>query len=127
MKKKCEDVFIGSDYHLTYCFVSCRKNKIADVLFYYQMKIKNLHIELYPGEEVRFDSGRKTTDIAGTWKQYSDRKFYGLFPMISCRKAQESNRKSQSLFSKSQCVGKLFAHSPSLFNQISQLLATFMN
>ncbi len=27
--KKCEDVFIVSDQHLTYCFVSCRKNKIA--------------------------------------------------------------------------------------------------
>jgi hypothetical protein len=37
----------------------------------------------YPGQEVRTGSGRKTPEIAGTWKQYSGRKFFGLFPIIS--------------------------------------------
>jgi hypothetical protein len=36
-----------------------------------------------PGQEVRTGSGRKTPEIAGTWKQYSGRKFFGLFPIIS--------------------------------------------
>jgi hypothetical protein len=29
-------------------------------------------------------SCRKTPEIAGTWKQYSDRKFSGFFQTISC-------------------------------------------
>jgi hypothetical protein len=28
-------------------------------------------------------SGRKIPEIARTWKQYSGRKFFGFFPMIS--------------------------------------------
>jgi hypothetical protein len=30
-------------------------------------------------------SFRKTPEIAGTWKQYSDRKLSGLFPVDSCQ------------------------------------------
>jgi hypothetical protein len=33
---------------------------------------------------------RKAPEIAGTWKQYSDRKFFGFFPMISDRFLTES-------------------------------------
>jgi hypothetical protein len=36
-----------------------------------------------PGRKIRAGSGRKAPEIAGTWKQYSCRKFFGFFPMIS--------------------------------------------
>ncbi len=35
-----------------------------------------------PGRKLRACSGRKAPKIAGTWKQYSHRKFFGFFPMI---------------------------------------------
>jgi hypothetical protein len=38
-----------------------------------------MHIFFNPGEEGRADSGRKTAEIAGTWKQYFDQKFFEFF------------------------------------------------
>jgi hypothetical protein len=45
-----------------------------------------------PGRKILASSGRKAPEIAGTWKQYSCRIFFGFFPVISDRflqKAQE--------------------------------------
>ncbi|CAF2804842.1 unnamed protein product [Rotaria sp. Silwood2] len=36
-----------------------------------------------PDRKVRAGSGRKTPEIAGTWKQYFCRKFSGFFPVNS--------------------------------------------
>jgi hypothetical protein len=44
----------------------------------------------YPGRKLRAGSGRKAPEIAGTWKQYSHRKIFGFFPMISDRFLLES-------------------------------------
>ncbi len=43
-----------------------------------------------PGQKLRAVSGRKASEIAGTWKQYSHRKIFGFFPMISDRFLPES-------------------------------------
>jgi hypothetical protein len=45
---------------------------------------------LFPGRKLRAGSGRKAQEIAGTWKQYFHRKFFGFFPMISDRFLLES-------------------------------------
>jgi hypothetical protein len=55
---------------------------------------------VFPGQEVRAGSCRKTPEIAGTWKQYSGRKFSGFFPMISGRFLTESTRSWQEFTGK---------------------------
>ena len=43
-----------------------------------------------PGRKIRAGSGRKAPEVTGTWKQYSNRKIFGFFPMISDRFLLES-------------------------------------
>jgi hypothetical protein len=76
---------------------------------YYEKKIKELTMirfevkhtcsMLYqygnPGRKLRAGSGRKAPEIAGTWKQYSHRKIFGFFPMISDRFLPESTGNRQ--------------------------------
>jgi len=38
-----------------------------------------------PDQKLRAGSCRKASEIAGTWKQYSHRKIFGFFPLLSCR------------------------------------------
>ena len=59
-------------------------------------KIKNDHFYYFcfsaatPGRTLRAGSGKKALEIAGTWKQYSHRKFVGFFPIISNQFLPES-------------------------------------
>jgi len=45
-----------------------------------------------PGQKLRAGSSRKASEITETWKQYSHRKIFGFFPMISDRFLPESTR-----------------------------------
>jgi hypothetical protein len=51
------------------------------------------HHQVVPSQKIWAGSGRKTLEIAGTWKQYSHRKFFGFFPMISDRFPVGKHRK----------------------------------
>jgi hypothetical protein len=42
-------------------------------------------------------SFRKTPEIAGTWKQYSDRKLPGFFPVDSCQLPVLSGRNQSEI------------------------------
>jgi hypothetical protein len=46
-----------------------------------------------PSQKIRAGFGRKTSEISGTWKQYSHRKFFGFFPMICDRFSVGKHRK----------------------------------
>jgi hypothetical protein len=43
---------------------------------------------------------RKTPEIAGTWKQYSDWKLFGFFPMDSCQLPVLSDRNQPEIIGK---------------------------
>jgi hypothetical protein len=45
-------------------------------------------------------SSRKTPEIAGTWKQYSDRKLSGFFPLDSCQLPVLSDRNGPEIIGK---------------------------
>ena len=47
-------------------------------------------MNFFPGRKIRAGSGRKAPEVTGTWKQYSNRKIFGFFPMISDRFLLES-------------------------------------
>jgi len=74
---------------LMYRYVN--KEQAVQVLldsFFFQKMFKT--IDLHPGQKLRAGSGRKASEITGTWKQYSNRKIFGFFPMISDRFLPES-------------------------------------
>ena len=61
-------------------------SKIMIITMMMQIQMEYHH----PGRKIRNGSGRKAPEITGTWKQYSHRKFFGFFPMISDRFLPES-------------------------------------
>jgi hypothetical protein len=52
-------------------------------------------------------SFRKTPEIAGTWKQYSDWKLAGFFPVDSCAFGQEQAGKNPKIFRPGYCFHKI--------------------
>ena len=55
-------------------------------MYYYGQEL----VDDNPGRKIRAGSGRKAPEVTGTWKQYSNRKIFGFFPMISDRFLLES-------------------------------------
>jgi hypothetical protein len=72
-------VTTNSKNHLNISIIQIR---LLDAFFQY---MKNIDGHQDPGRKLRAGSGRKAPEIAGTWKQYSHREFFGFFPMISDR------------------------------------------
>ena len=59
----------------------------------------------YPGQRIRNGSGRNTSEVTGTWKQYSGRKtsrFFPVhpdhFPVLSLQKLVRNHRKKSGNF-----------------------------
>jgi hypothetical protein len=51
-------------------------------------------------------SCRKTPEIAGTWKQYSDRKMCGFFPMDACQIPVLSGRNRSEIIRKNPKISQ---------------------
>ena len=76
---------------------------ITDIKILFKKQWKRFHFYLRilnPGRKSTAGNGRKALEIAGKWKQYSDRKIFGLFPIDSiwipapsCRNSPEKHRK----------------------------------
>ena len=49
----------------------------------FQMNRLSTSGDIDPGRRIRDGSGRNTSEVTGTWKQYSDRKISGFFPVHS--------------------------------------------
>ena len=62
---------------------------LETMLAFYHRHIRNEY-DRFPGRKIRAGSGRKAPEVTGTWKQYSNRKIFGFFPMISDRFLLES-------------------------------------